>query len=243
MLALTDVFSKFTQVFPTRDQRASTVAEILTKEWFYKYGVPARLHSDQGCSFESAIIQQLRDLYGIKKSRTTPYHPQGNGQCERFNRTLHNLLCTLSAEQKHRWPEYLQQVLFSYNTTPHQTTGQSLFLLMFGREPQLPIDFLLGRVEEPTAGEVYDWVLEHQLLQVAVENARERMKQAAAQRKERADRQAEEGALPAGHLPGPSDPRPARVQTPPEVDPALPTAAPLIVFPSPVPAQPLALRW
>uniref|UniRef100_A0A671U0X9 Gypsy retrotransposon integrase-like protein 1 n=1 Tax=Sparus aurata TaxID=8175 RepID=A0A671U0X9_SPAAU len=199
VLVLTDVFSKFTQVFPTRDQRASTVAEILTKEWFYKYGVPTRLHSDQGRSFESKIIHQLCHLYNITKSRTTPYHPQGNGQCERFNRTLHDLLRTLSVEQKHRWPTCLPQVLFSYNTTPHQTTGQSPFLLMFGREPQLPIDFLLGRVEEPTAGDVCDWVREHQRrLQVAVGNARERMRQAAAQRKERADRQAEDKVLPVG---------------------------------------------
>lgn len=199
VLVMTDVFSKFTQVIPTRDQRAATVAEVLVKEWFYKYGVPARLHSDQGRSFESTVIQQLCDFYGIKKSRTTPYHPQGNGQCERFNRTLHDLLRTLTIEQKSRWPEYLQQVSFSYNTTPHQTTGQSPFFLMFGREPQLPVDFLLGRVEEPTAGGVCDWVHEHQRrLQVAVDGARDRMKYAAAQRKKQADKRAQEELLPAG---------------------------------------------
>uniref|UniRef100_A0AAQ4PVA4 Integrase catalytic domain-containing protein n=1 Tax=Gasterosteus aculeatus aculeatus TaxID=481459 RepID=A0AAQ4PVA4_GASAC len=197
VLVLTDVFSKFTQAIPTRDQRAATVADVLTKEWFYKFGVPARLHSDQGRSFESTIIQQLCSVYGIQKSRTTPYHPQGNCQCERFNRTLHDLLRTLSAEQKPKWPEYLQQILFNYNTTPHQATGQSPFLLMFGREPLLPIDFLLGSVEEPTAGEVCNWVREHQRrLQVAVGNARERMKWTAAQRKTRSDPQAQEKCCP-----------------------------------------------
>lgn len=100
VLGMTDVF---TQVVPTRDQWASTVAPVLTKEWFYRYSVPVRLHSDQGRSFESLIVQQLCELYSIKKSRTTPYHPQGNAQCERFNRTLHDLLRTPSAEQKHRW--------------------------------------------------------------------------------------------------------------------------------------------
>lgn len=199
VLVLTDVFSKYTQVIPTRDQRAATVADVLIKEWFYKYGVPVRLHSDQGRSFESTLIQQLCDFYGIKKSRTTPYHPQGNGQCERFNRTLHNLLRTLPVEQKSRWPEYLPQLLFSYNTTPHQTTGQSPYFLMFGREPQLPVDFLLGRVGDPTAGEVCDWILEHQRrLQIAVEGTRKRMRLMAAQRKEKADRQSQEEVLPVG---------------------------------------------
>lgn len=121
----------------------------------------------------------------MHKSRTTPYHPQGNGQCERFNSTLHDLLRTLTAEQKHRWPEYLQQVLFNYNTTPHHTTGHSPFFLMFGRDPQLSVDFLLGRIEEPVAGDVCHWIAEHQRrLQVAADGARERMRCAAERTKE-----------------------------------------------------------
>lgn len=48
VLIMTDVFSKFTQAVPTRDQRAHTVAGVLVREWFYKFAVPARIHSDQG---------------------------------------------------------------------------------------------------------------------------------------------------------------------------------------------------
>uniref|UniRef100_A0A8P4KAG8 Gypsy retrotransposon integrase-like protein 1 n=1 Tax=Dicentrarchus labrax TaxID=13489 RepID=A0A8P4KAG8_DICLA len=118
VLVLTDVFSKYTVAIPTRDQRAATVARVLVSEWFYKFGVPARLHSDQGSNFESTLIQQLCDLYGIVKSRTTPYHPEGNGQCERFNRTLHNLLRTLPVSRKRDWHVCLPQVLYCYNTTP-----------------------------------------------------------------------------------------------------------------------------
>lgn len=125
VLVLTDVFSKFTVAIPTIDQRAETVARVLVEEWFFKFGVLGRIHSDQGRNFEAVLIQQLCRLYQVTKSRSTPYHPAGNGQCERFNCTLHNFLRTLHPGRKRDWESCFSQVLFCYNTTPHQATGES----------------------------------------------------------------------------------------------------------------------
>ncbi len=77
VLVITDVFSKFTVAIPTANQRAVTVAKVLVKEWIHRYGVPARIHSDQGRCFEAEIVQQLCKVYGMQKSRTTVFHPQG----------------------------------------------------------------------------------------------------------------------------------------------------------------------
>ena len=71
------------------------------------YGFSQRLHSDQGIDFDSRLIKDLCRVVGIKKTRTPPYHPQGNGQAERFNRTLLGMLGTLDGDKKTDWPRYV----------------------------------------------------------------------------------------------------------------------------------------
>ncbi|KAL1249465.1 hypothetical protein QQF64_020470 [Cirrhinus molitorella] len=181
VLVVTDVFTKFTQAFPTKDQKGDTTAKILLKEWFMKYGVPERLHSDQGRNFESEVVAELCRLYGVKKTRTTPYRPQGNAQCERYNRTLHNLLRTLPPERKRHWPEYLPELVHAHNVTLHATTGFSPYYLLFGVQPHFPIDALLGG--EEVSEERQDWLSVHQeRLRYAHEKAREYSEEKALER-------------------------------------------------------------
>ena len=144
ILVITDHFTKYAQAIPTKNQTARTTAEALFKNFVVHYGIPSVLHSDQGPQFESNTIQELCKLFNIKKTRTTPYHPMGNGITERFNRTLIKMLGTLENDQKSDWKSHIPSLVHAYNCMPQETTGHSPYYLMFGREPKLPVDIAFG---------------------------------------------------------------------------------------------------
>ena len=72
----------------------------------------------------------------------TPYHPQGNGQPEQFNRMLLTMLGTLPLDSKKKWEDWVSNLIQAYNSSPSQVTGFSPYYLMFGREPHI----LVGRI-------------------------------------------------------------------------------------------------
>lgn len=144
VLVVTDHFTRYAQAFPARDQKAITVAKILVDKYFIHYGLPARIHSDQGRDFESKLIKEMLKVLGIRKSRTSPYHPQGDPQPERFNRTLLAMLATMSQEKRRRWSQHVTYLVHAYNSTKCDATGYSPYYLMFGREARLPVDVCFG---------------------------------------------------------------------------------------------------
>lgn len=144
VLVITDHFTRFAVAIPTRNQTAKTTADALYNDFIVKYGIPARLHADQGANFESSVIKELCEIMGIKKSRTSVYHASGNGMTERFNRTLISMLGTLETDQKKNWKQYIAPLVQAYNCIKHESTGFSPYMLLFGREPRLPVDLAFG---------------------------------------------------------------------------------------------------
>ena len=144
VLVITDHFTRYALAYPSKTQTAQATARILWDNFICHYGFPEKFISDQGRNFESDLIKELCKIAGVMKVHTTPYHPQGNGQCERFNSTLCNMLGTLSEEEKSDWKSHLGCMTHAYNCTKHASTTYSPYYLMFGRHPRLPIDVEFG---------------------------------------------------------------------------------------------------
>ncbi|CAI5638873.1 unnamed protein product [Oreochromis niloticus] len=195
ILVMTDLFTRYAWAVPTKDQTAQTAVHALWAHVIQTFGCPTRLHSDRGGSFESALMYQLCKCYGITKSKTTPYHPAGNGGVERMNQTLLHMLRSLESERQQRWPEYLPELLQAYNNTVHSATGYAPSYLMFGRHLRQPVDLNLGVERESPCHDLGGWVKDHhQKLSFAYEMARKKMRAAATQNKRAYDRSAR--ALP-----------------------------------------------
>ena len=182
ILVLTDAFTKSSRAFITPNQKSLTVAKILMDKWFYIYGIPARIHSDQGQCFDNQIMKHLYALYSIEQSTTMPYNPHGNAQCEQFNHMMIGLLTSLSEEQKDNWPLHLPSLIFAYNATPHSTTGYQPYELMFGcKAPTICDAWLrLADYDDNYLQSKCEWLnQQHELILSVNRHALKRIKQSA----------------------------------------------------------------
>ena len=98
--------------------------------------------------FESSLINEFCKWTGVKILRTTPYKSQTNGQCEKVNSTLINMIGTLPLELKQTWQDHVNTLVHAYSCMESTATKYSPYYLMFGREPNLPIDIKF-RVRTP----------------------------------------------------------------------------------------------
>ncbi len=129
LLTVIDEYSRFPFAVPIKDISARSVINSL-KSIFSFCGTPAFIHSDRGTQFMSNEFDIFCHTVGIAHSRTTPYNPKGNGQCERFNGTIWKaVVCTLHSRNlsEDKWEDVLPDVLASIRTlictatkeTPH----------------------------------------------------------------------------------------------------------------------------
>ena len=193
ILVIVDHFTRFAQAYPTRNKSSKTAAEKIWNDFIPRFGFPTRLHHDQGKEFENELFKKLQQQSGMIRSRTTPYHLMGNGKCERWNRTILDMLRTLDSDQKADWKAHLNRLTHAYNCTVHEATDYSPFRLLFGRSPRLPIDAMFGLERE--IGNTREWA---ERLRETYDLAQENARKAAGKNKKQYDKKLRSTLLKAG---------------------------------------------
>ena len=196
-------FSKWLECFPVPDQKATTVARKLVYEIVARYGAFRELHSDQGTNFRSKVVLEVCRLFGIHKTRTTPYHPRSDGFIERSFRTLGQCLKAACREMKHEWDELVPLILMSYRAMPQASTEVTPNMMMLGRQTRLPVQAMygttLGPEEEETTVSEYVAAL-HEGLRAAYRHARKGLQQPALHQKHDYDGKVQTREYQAGEL-------------------------------------------
>jgi len=114
ILVLTDYFTKWSEAYPLPDAEASTCTRAIYNNFCSRFGLPRQLHSDMGKNFESNLFKELCELVGTYKSHMSPFHPISDGQCERINRTLLQMLRATAEDNPETWPNRLPALMAAY---------------------------------------------------------------------------------------------------------------------------------
>lgn len=196
VLVVIDYFSKWPEVYAIPNQEAKTVSDTFVNNWVCRYGVPIELHSDQGRNFESALFKEMCELYGIRKTRTTPLHPQSDGMVERFNRTLEEYLRKVVSSHQKDWDEHIPKFLMAYRSAVHDSTLRTPAKILFGTDLKLPGDLEFG-VQPASTKETTQ---EQENLHELHEFVRSRIKMTSDKMKARYDRAANSDGFNEGQL-------------------------------------------
>ncbi|MCW5672650.1 MAG: DDE-type integrase/transposase/recombinase [Hydrogenophaga sp.] len=153
ILVFSEAFSKYKWAIPVPNLEATTIANAYIKEIVCKMGAPKYLLSDRGTQFLSDVLAQVNKYLGTTKLNTTSYHPQTDGEVERFNSTLQQQLKRHVDQSHENWDLYLDMITFAYNATPHPTTGDTPAFLALGRDICSPVERELEDDEMSNAAE------------------------------------------------------------------------------------------
>ena len=194
-------FTNWAEAYAISNQRATTCARVLVKNWICRYGVPDSIHSDQGRNFESQVFEEMCHLLNINKTRSTAYHPEGNGQVENMHKTLKSMLKARVEDDPQGWDEQLDYCMMAFRSSVHSSTEHTPFELMFGREMRIPLDVMMGSGPMGNESSYSEFVADLQgSLEAAYRDVRQNLKVAQRRQKDAYDKGVRHMVFQAGDL-------------------------------------------
>ncbi|CAG2223318.1 unnamed protein product [Mytilus edulis] len=183
VLMIVDQFTKWLECFPIPGQTAEIVAKAAVDGFISRFGCPLEVHTDQGKNVDGNLMWNLCELLEISKTRTTAYHPASNGQVERYNRTVLQIIRCFLNKKQCEWDVHLQQLVGAIRATENRQTGFTPNVMMLGREVFHPIDLMLGTSRD-TAKDPPEYIKQlketlyevHELARVNLQRAQKRQK-------------------------------------------------------------------
>ncbi|CAI7889274.1 unnamed protein product [Closterium sp. NIES-53] len=136
ILVVIDKFSKMGHFIPTHTTaRTEETAQLFLKHIISQHGIPTTLISDWDPKFTSKFWKELMSLMGTRLAMSSAYHPETDGQTERLNQIVEQLLRAACKDDINKWDLHLPVLEFAYNNAKHAATGETPFFLCYGRHP------------------------------------------------------------------------------------------------------------
>ena len=158
IFVVVDRLSKLAHFIPTHDHAsAENVARLFLDNVFVHHGMPRHIVSDRDPRFTGAFWSHLCELWGCQRCLSTAYHPQSDGQTERVNRTLEDMLRHWCSPDHDDWDDHLKLAEFATNNAWHESVNESPFMLTFGQHPYTPASMFRldkdGKLKNPAANQ------------------------------------------------------------------------------------------
>ena len=136
-----EYLTKWAEAIAVKTNTAAHTANFMSENIILKFRCPKILVSDRGTQLLNSLVQEMIDKFLIDHRKTTPYHPQTNGQTERVNGTLVSILRKTVIDSKRDWDVKLTSTLWAYQTTFTVTTHATPFSLVYEIEATILIEF------------------------------------------------------------------------------------------------------
>jgi hypothetical protein len=144
-----DHFTKWVEIRALESNDAQSIASFFYEDVICRHGVPKILSTDQGTEFVNELLSILTNTYHIHHIKTTAYHPQGNGQVERMNKTIKDILAKCTPRDGD-WSHYVHAAAYAIRVARSASTNYTPAELLTGRKFRQPFDS--RNQEAPTTG-------------------------------------------------------------------------------------------